>query len=298
MTEGSQDVQLGFIGLGLMGHPMAANLIKAGLNVQLFSRTCVPQALIDAGGKACKSAAEVAAGADIIFIIVNDTPNVAHVLDSFQGQSLQGKIIVDMSTISPIATREFSDKVAKDGATWVDAPVSGGDIGAKNGTLTIMVGGPKAAFETIRPYLNHMGKTITHIGDVGCGQIAKAANQIVIAGTLQAVGEALIFCRKSGADPAVVREALMGGFAASRILEIHGKRMLDRDFEPGFRTSLFSKDLAIALDTARSRAIPLPATALINQLYNSLMADRDGAEKDFTAVIEVMEQLAGTKLGA
>jgi 2-hydroxy-3-oxopropionate reductase len=293
-------MNLGFIGLGLMGKPMAGHLIAGGHTLYLHNRSGVPQELRDAGGVACDSRREVAEKADIIFIIVSDTPDVKEVLFRANGVAeglSPGKIIVDMSSISPIATRDFAEKIAKAGCAYLDAPVSGGDIGAKAGTLTIMVGGPDEAFEKVKPLFALMGKTITHVGGTGDGQTAKVANQIIVALTIAAVSEALLFASKAGADPAKVREALMGGFAGSRILEVHAQRMLSHTFTPGFRLALHHKDLAIALDGAKRLQMSLPHTALCQEMFNAALAAGDG-DLDDSALLKVLERLANHELGS
>jgi len=233
--------QLGFVGLGIMGKPMAGHLIAAGHEVSLHSRSGVPQELKEKGGKPCRSAKEVAQAADVVFLMVPDTPDVEKALFSPGGIAeglSKGKTVVDMSSISPIATKEYAGRIAALGCDYVDAPVSGGEVGAKAASLTIMCGGSDAAFARVKPFFELMGKNITLVGGVGDGQTCKVANQIIVALTIEAVGEALLFASKAGADPAKVRQALMGGFAASRILEVHGERMIKRTFNPGFRIEL------------------------------------------------------------
>ena len=241
--------KLGFIGLGIMGAPMAQHLLAAGHQVFLHSRSGVPATLLDAGGSACSSAQQVAQQADIIFMMLPDTPDVARVLFGESGLAAglsAGKTVVDMSSISPMETKDFAQKINAQGCDYLDAPVSGGQVGAKAASLTIMVGGPLAAFERLRPLFELMGKNITLVGGNGDGQTCKVANQIIVALNIAAVGEALLFASKAGADPAKVRQALMGGFAASRILEVHGERMIKRTFAPGFRIGLHQKDLNLA----------------------------------------------------
>ncbi len=285
---------IGFIGLGLMGRPMAGRLQEAGHQLILKSRRSVPAELLTRGGKAMPTPKDVAKAAEIIFVMVPDTPDVELVLFGPDGVAeglSPGKIVVDMSSISPITTREFAKKIGEKGCEYLDAPVSGGDIGAKAGTLTIMVGGPESAFERVSPLFAIMGKTITHIGDNGAGQTAKVANQIIVALTIAAVSEALLFASKAGADPVKVRQALMGGFAGSRILEVHGERMLKRTFTPGFRLALHHKDLNIALEGARQLHLSLPHTAVCQELFNSALAAGDG-ELDDSALLRVLERLA------
>jgi 2-hydroxy-3-oxopropionate reductase len=248
---------IGFIGLGIMGAPMAGHLIKGGHRVHLSSRSGVPQTLLDAGGIRCASGKEVAQKAEIVFTMVPDTPHVEAVLFGADGVAAgfaKGKCVVDMSSISPLATKEFARQIAALGGDYVDAPVSGGEVGAKAASLTIMVGGSEAAFARVKPYFELMGKNITLVGGVGDGQTTKVANQIIVALTIEAVGEALVYAAKAGADPAKVRQALMGGFASSRILEVHGERMVKRTFAPGFRGSSCTRRIqSRALSTGRAR---------------------------------------------
>jgi len=292
-------VKLGFIGLGIMGKPMAGHLIKAGHTVHVMSRSGVPQELSAAGGLACATPKEVALHAEIIITMLPDTPDVEKVLFGEQGveQGLSGgKVVVDMSTISPVATKEFARRIAAHNCEYVDAPVSGGEVGAKNAALTIMVGGPDTAFLRVKPVLDLMGKSITHIGANGTGQITKLANNIVVALNIEAVAEALVFAAKAGADPAKVRQALLGGFAASRILEVHGERMIQRTFEPGFRIGLHQKDLNIALAVARELGVSLPNTATAQELFNACVA-RGGLKWDHSAMVKAVETLANFELG-
>jgi 2-hydroxy-3-oxopropionate reductase len=292
-------MNVGFIGLGIMGKPMALNLIKGGHALYLHSRSGVPAELTSAGGTTCASAAEVTRHADIVITMLPDTPDVERVLFAADGVAsalTPGKTVVDMSSISPIETRVFAARIAELGCDYVDAPVSGGQIGAQNATLTIMVGASAPVFERVAPLFGLMGKSITHIGGSGAGQTCKVANQIVVALTLEAVAEALVFASKAGADPAKVRQALMGGFASSRILEVHGERMLKRTFTPGFRVELHQKDLAIALSGARALGVALPNTATVQQLFNSCTADGE-ARSDHSVVVKALEKLANHQLG-
>ena len=288
--------KIGFIGLGIMGRPMVLNLRKHGHAVWVHGRRAATMApLIEAGATACDSPAEVAANADVIFVMVSDTPDVEQVLLGKHGIServRKGSVVVDMSTISPAATRRFAQALAEKGADMLDAPVSGGETGAINATLSIMVGGKAATFARVRPYFECMGKNIVHVGDHGAGQVAKACNQIVVAVTIEAVSEALTFARKNGVDAAKVREALMGGFAGSKILEVHGKRMLDNDFKPGFKTKLHQKDLRIVMEDAGKLGLALPGTALVAQHLNALMGSGDG-ELDSAAIVKAIERLSG-----
>jgi 2-hydroxy-3-oxopropionate reductase len=288
---------VGFIGLGVMGKPMAGHLIKGGHTVHLHSRSGVPQTLIDAGGKGCASGREVANAADIVFLMLPDTPDVEKVLFGEQGiaSSLRGKIVVDMSSISPIETRAFAEKVRAAGGEYLDAPVSGGEVGAKNAALTIMVGGQEHTFATVEPLFKLMGKNITLVGDTGAGQTCKVANQIIVALNIEAVAEALVFASKAGADPAKLRQALLGGFAASRVLEVHGERMIKRTFDPGFRIALHQKDLNLALSGARALNMSLPNTAAAQELFNSCAAN-GGSGSDHSALVKAIERLANHEI--
>ncbi len=284
-------MKLGFIGLGIMGTPMAGHLLAAGHELFAHSRRGVPDTLTDAGAKTCQTAAEVAAAADIVFLMVPDTPHVADVLFGPSGLDKglsPGKTVVDMSSISPIATKEFAKRIEALGCEYMDAPVSGGEVGAKAASLTIMVGAAESTFTRVQPLLALMGKNITRVGGVGDGQTCKVANQIIVALNIEAVGEALLFAAKAGADPAKVREALMGGFAASRILEVHGERMIKRTFNPGFRIELHQKDLALALEGARALGLSLPHTASAAQLMNSCVA-QGGAAWDHSGLVRALE---------
>jgi 2-hydroxy-3-oxopropionate reductase len=294
--------KVGFIGLGIMGKPMAAHLIeggrKAGFPVWLHSRSGVPKDLIEAGGKACASPMEVAQSAGVIILMVPDTPDVETVLFADRGvaKGLSGrKTVVDMSSISPIETKRFAARIEALGCEYVDAPVSGGELGAKNASLTIMAGGSEAAFARVKPLFELMGKNITRVGGVGDGQTCKVANQIIVALTIEAVAEALLFASKAGADPAKVREALMGGFAGSRILEVHGERMLKRSFQPGFRIELHQKDLNLALEGARSLGLALPHTALAQQLFSACVAN-GGRAWDHSAMVKALELMGGHEI--
>jgi len=285
---------IGFIGLGIMGKPMAGNLIKGGHTLFLYSRSSVPQELTAAGGKACASAKEVAQKADIIITMVPDTPDVEKALFGTGGVAeglSRGKTVIDMSSISPIETKQFARRINGLGCEYVDAPVSGGEVGAKNAALTIMVGGNQATFDKVKPVFELMGKNITLVGGNGDGQTCKVCNQIIVALNIEAVSEALVFASKAGADPAKVRQALMGGFAASRILEVHGERMIKRTFDPGFRIELHQKDLSLALAGARAMGMSLPNTATTQQLFNSCVAN-GGAKWDHSALVRALEKLA------
>lgn len=288
-------MNVGFIGLGIMGKPMALNLIKGGHTLYLNSRSGVAKELTDAGGKACASAKEVAQKADVIITMVPDTPDVEKVLFGANGVAeglSKGKTVVDMSSISPIETKAFAKKINDLGCDYVDAPVSGGEVGAKNAALTIMCGAPQAAFDKVKPLFDLMGKNITLVGGNGDGQTCKVCNQIIVALNIEAVSEALVFASKAGADPAKVRQALMGGFAASRILEVHGERMIKRTFDPGFRIELHQKDLNLALQGARAMGVSLPNTATAQELFNSCVAN-GGAKSDHSAMVKALERMAG-----
>ena len=285
---------IGFVGLGIMGKPMALNLIKGGHTLFLQSRSGVAEELTAAGGKACASAKEVAQKADVIITMVPDTADVEKVLFGAGGIAeglAKGKTVVDMSSISPIATKEFAKRINALGCDYVDAPVSGGEVGAKNAALTIMVGATQAAFDRVKPLFDLMGKNITLVGGNGDGQTCKVCNQIIVALNIEAVSEALLFASKAGADPAKVRQALMGGFAASRILEVHGERMIKRTFDPGFRIELHQKDLSLALAGARAMGLALPNTATAQELFNVCVAN-GGAKWDHSAMVRALEKMA------
>jgi 2-hydroxy-3-oxopropionate reductase len=289
----------GFIGLGIMGLPMAANLVKNGVELAAFTRSGVPAELTQAGATASDSPAAVAEKADVIFVMVPDTPDVERVLFGENGvaNSLRaGQIVVDMSSISPIATREFAAKVRERGADYLDAPVSGGEVGAKAASLTIMVGGAQATFDKVKPLFEMMGKNISLIGEVGAGQVCKVANQVIVAATIEAVGEALLLASKAGVDAEKVRTALMGGFASSRILEVHGERMTKRTFNPGFRIELHQKDLNLALATAQSLGVSLPNTATCQALFNACTA-HGGKAWDHSGMVRALEILANHEIG-
>ncbi len=290
--------KIGFIGLGIMGHPMAGHLQKAGHDLFLFSRSNVPADLVRDGAIACVSSSDVASKADIVITMVPDTADVAAVLFGKKGVAeclSAGKIVIDMSSISPIETRTFAARIGELGAHYFDAPVSGGEVGAKAASLTIMVGGPESLFAQIEPILRLMGKNVTLVGGHGDGQTAKVANQIIVALTIEAIGEALLFASRAGADPSKVRAALMGGFASSRILEVHGQRMIDRNFEPGFRIALHQKDLNLALAGARELGISLPNTATCQELFNACSA-HGGAAWDHSAMVRALELLANHEI--
>lgn len=290
-------MKVGFIGLGIMGRPMALNLKKAGHEL------CVPErkSLTDdvrAEAKVVADAKAVAAASDVVILIVPDTPDVEHVLFGHGGVAeglSKGKLVIDMSSISPTATKEFAKKINALGCDYLDAPVSGGEVGAKSAALTIMVGGPQAAFDRAKPLFEAMGKNITLVGENGAGQTTKVANQIIVALNLQAVSEALVFAAKAGADPAKVRQALMGGFANSRILEVHAERMINRTFNPGFRIRLHQKDLNLALSAAKDLGVSLPNTAIAQQMFSAVSA-AGGADLDHSAMVQALEGLASHKV--
>src|SRR5437588_1299984 len=288
-------IDIGFIGLGTMGRPMAGHLLAAGHRLFLYDTGPIAPELIASGGIVCKSGKEVAEQSDAVIIMVPDTPHVEAVLFGAGGVAegvSKGQIVVDMSSISPLATKEFAKKIEAFGADYLDAPVSGGEVGAKAASLTIMVGGPERAFNTLKPVFEKMGKNVTLVGGCGDGQTTKVANQIIVALTIDAVGEALLFASKAGADPALVRQALMGGFAASRILEVHGERMIKRTFDPGFRIELHQKDLSLALSGARALNLSLPNTATTQELFNAAAA-LGGKGWDHSGLVRVLEHLAG-----
>lgn len=287
---------LGFVGLGVMGAPMALNLLRAGHSLTVYNRTAERAApLADAGASVAVSPQAVAASCRIVFVNVSDDAAVEAVLFGPLGLVhglAEGGVVVDMGTTSPAATRRFAEKLAERGATLLDAPVSGGEAGARAGTLSIMVGGPAEAFAQVLPLLRVLGRNIVHVGETGAGQVAKACNQIVVSATLMGVAEALTFARRQGVPPARVRQALLGGFAYSRILEVHGERMLNGDFTPGFRARLHQKDLGIVTAEARALNLALPTSALAAQLMNALVAAGQ-AEADSSALVRVIEALAG-----
>ncbi|MET0218588.1 MAG: 2-hydroxy-3-oxopropionate reductase [Burkholderiales bacterium] len=291
--------KVGFVGLGIMGKPMALNVLKGGHELYAFSLPNVPQDAIAAGVKACANGKEVAQASDIIITMVPDTPHVESALFAPGGIAeglVKGKIVVDMSSISPVATKGFAKRVNELGCEYLDAPVSGGEVGAKAASLTIMVGGSQAAFDQVKPLLDLMGKNITLVGGNGDGQITKVANQIIVALTIEAVGEALLLAAKAGADPAKVRQALMGGFANSRILEVHGERMVKRTFDPGFRIELHQKDLNLALTTARQLGVSLPSTAIAQELFNACAA-HGGSAWDHSGMVRALEIMAHFEIG-
>ncbi len=288
-------MNIGFIGLGVMGRPMAENLIAAGHRLTLSRVKESAKYLVDKGGVAASSAKAVTEASDVIILMLPDTPDVEAVLFGDDGVAAglsKGKLVIDMSSISPVATKAFAQKIEALGCDYLDAPVSGGEVGAKAASLTIMVGGKETAFERAKPLFDAMGKNITLVGGVGDGQTAKVANQIIVGLTIEAVSEALLFAKRAGADPAKVRAALMGGFAASRILEVHGERMVKGTFDPGFRIRLHRKDMTLAVDSARALDLSLPNTAATQQLMNAAIASGDG-DRDHSALIRTLERLSG-----
>ncbi len=287
--------QIGFIGLGIMGRPMSGHLLAAGNTVHVFDRdeNSVKETVAK-GAVACENGKHVASLSDIIIVMVPDTPDVEDVLFGKDGVAegvKPGAVVVDMSSISPIATKEFAKRLADMGVDMLDAPVSGGQVGAEKAILSIMVGGKQEVFERVKPYFDLMGKNIVLIGEHGAGQTCKVANQIAVAVTIAATAEALTFAAKAGADPAKVREALMGGLASSRIMELHGERMIKRTFQPGFRIRLHQKDLNLALQSARSIHMSIPSTALAQEMFNAVAA-RDGLDLDHSAMVLALEELA------
>ncbi|MDR6537053.1 2-hydroxy-3-oxopropionate reductase [Variovorax soli] len=285
--------KIGFIGLGIMGAPMAGHLLDAGHTLFVHTHGAVPEPFTSRA-TVCDSAAEVTKQADVIFIMVPDTPDVEKVLFGENGVAstlTRGKTVVDCSSIDPIATKGFAQRIVDLGCGYVDAPVSGGEVGAKAASLTIMCGGDEGVFGRVRPLLEKMGKNVTLVGGAGDGQVCKVANQIIVALNIAAVGEALVFASKAGADPAKVRQALMGGFASSRILEVHGERMIKRTFAPGFRISLHQKDLNLAMQSARALGVALPQTAGAAQLMNACAALGHGQE-DHSALVRALEAMA------
>ncbi len=306
MTQ--KPLNIGFVGLGIMGTPMACHLINAGHQLFVSTHGKIPQAIANSNATQCVTSRGVAERADIIFIMVPDTPDVESALfaDNCIAAGLKnsapgsdgrvGKVVVDMSSISPIATKSFAQRINALGCDYLDAPVSGGEVGAKNATLSIMVGGQPAVFERVKPLFELMGKNITLVGGNGDGQTAKVANQIIVALNIEAVAEALLFASRAGADPARVRQALMGGFASSKILEVHGERMVKRTFDPGFRIELHQKDLNLALSSARALGVSLPNTATAQELFNACVT-HGGRAWDHSARVRAVETLANFEIG-
>jgi 2-hydroxy-3-oxopropionate reductase len=294
-------VRVGCIGLGIMGRPMALNLLKAGYPVAVYARR--PEATVPltaAGATACGSPRELAERAEFVFTNVSDTTDVEEVVlgpDGVIHGARFGSVVIDNSTIAPSATRRIAAALREKGVDLLDAPVSGGQQGAIDGTLSVMVGGTAAAFERALPLLRSIGRNIVHVGDSGAGQVAKACNQVVIAQTVAGIAEALLLATAAGVDPAKVREALLGGFAQSRALEVHGQRMLERNYAPGFMARLHQKDMGIVLETARELGLPMPGTALVTQYLHALVAQGDG-ELDSSALATILERMAGVEIGA
>ncbi len=293
-------MNIGFIGLGAMGRPMAARLIEAGHQLNsCINVSDIDPDLLAAGLQVREHPAEVARHSDIVITMLPDTPDVERVLLNENGALAgirPGSLIIDMSSISPETTRRLAHKTFEAGCEYLDAPVSGGQAGAEQGTLSIMVGGDETSFERALPLFQILGRNITRVGDIGSGQTCKIANQIIVALNIEAVAEALVFAARAGADPARVRKALMGGFASSKVLETHGEKMLERRFEPGFRVDLHRKDLSLALEAARTLGVALPNTASTMQLFNALAAEEQGGSRDHSALVQVLEKLSATQL--
>ena len=297
MTQ--KPLHIGFIGLGIMGTPMAMNLIAAGHQLFVYTRSMIPAPIAQSNATICLNPQGVAERADIIITMLPDTPDVETVLFGDKGVAAglsAGKVVIDMSSISPIATKQFAQRINKLGCEYLDAPVSGGEVGAVNATLSIMVGAGESAFERVKPVLEVLGKNITLVGGNGDGQTAKVANQIIVALNIEAVSEALLFAARAGADPAKVRQALMGGFASSKVLEVHGDRMVKRTFQPGFRIALHQKDLNLALSTARTLGMSLPNTATAQELFNAC-SSHGGKGWDHSAMVCALEKMANFEIG-
>ena len=291
--------RVGFVGLGLMGLPMARNVLKAGYQLTVWNRTAAKAApLVAEGAHQAGGPAEVAQRSDVVVTIVTDSPDVEAVVGGEGGVlsgAAAGSVWIDMSTISPEVTRRLGAAAGEKGVACLDAPVSGGPPGAEAGTLSIMVGGEQDVFDACLPLLHAMGRTVVRTGDLGAGQVTKACNQVVIAATLAGIAEALVLGAKAGVDPSLIRQALMGGYAGSRLLEVHGERMIQHAFAPGFFVKLHDKDLHIVIDMARSLGVAAPVTALAAQHFNALVADGDG-ELDNSAMLKVYERLAKTSI--
>ena len=291
--------RIAFIGVGIMGRPMAGHLQAAGHKLFLVRHVSpLPEELLAGGAVECASGAEAASRSEVVITMVPDTPDVEDALfgDGGVAEGLEaGTTVIDMSSISPIETKEFAGRIAEKGCDYLDAPVSGGEVGAKAAGLTIMCGGSGETFERVRPLLELMGANITLVGDIGAGQTCKVANQIIVALTIEAVGEALLFASKAGVDPGRVREALMGGFAGSRILEVHGQRMIERTFDPGFRIALHQKDLGLALQGARALGISLPNAATAQELMNACAA-QGWSDLDHSGLVKALETLAAHEI--
>jgi 2-hydroxy-3-oxopropionate reductase len=292
--------RIGFIGLGVMGKPMARNLIAAGYDVTAYSRT---RASIDEveGATPADGPREVAAQSDLVVTMLPDSPQVEEVVTELLPGASEGSLLVDMSTISPVVTRELAERAAQRGVGYVDAPVSGGDVGAREATLSIMAGGSDEDFERAKPIFEALGKTITHVGPVGAGQVVKACNQVVVALTIEAVSEALVLGSKAGVEPGTIIRVLSGGLAANRVMEMRGRNFLEHDFDPGFRIDLHHKDINIALATAREYGVAVPATAAVGEMLQALRTRGQG-DRDHSAILTLIEDLAqhtiGTPTGA
>jgi len=293
--------KVGFIGLGIMGKPMAKNLLEAGHELVVYNRTAEKaEELAGDGATVAGSPKEVAEQSDVIITMLPDSPQVEEVLAG-EGGVLEGiregSLIVDMSTISPVVTRDLAAKAGEHGASMLDAPVSGGDVGAIDGTLSIMVGGSEADFERAGPLFEAMGKTITHVGEVGAGQVVKACNQIVVALTIEAVSEALVLGSKAGVDPAKILDVLGGGLAGNKVMEAKREKMLGHSFDPGFKIELHHKDLGIALATGREYGVSLPVTAVVDQMLETLKAKGRG-DRDHSAILTLIEEQAQHEIGS
>jgi 2-hydroxy-3-oxopropionate reductase len=291
--------RIGFVGLGLMGLPMARRVLAAGYQLTVHNRTAArAEPLVAEGAVQASSPRDVAHASEVVVTMVTDSPDVEAVVTGEQGLlagASAGLTWIDMSTISPDVTRRLGEAATAQGVRALDAPVSGGPPGAAAGTLSIMVGGAREVFDACLPLLQTMGQTIVHVGELGAGQVTKACNQVVIAATLAGIAEALVLGAKAGVDPSLIRQALLGGYAGSRLLEVHGQRMIDHAFDPGFFVKLHNKDLHIVLAMARSNAVATPVTALAAQHFNALMADGDG-ELDNSSMLKVYEKLARTSI--
>ena len=291
--------RVGFVGLGVMGAPMARHLLSAGYPLTVRSRSPAPvDAIVSEGASRASNAAEVAAASDVVITMLPDTPDVELVLfgdDGVASGAAGGSLVIDMSTIDPIATRAFADRLGSGGVAMLDAPVSGGQVGAEAGTLSIMVGGPPDAFERAEPLFEAMGQTIVHVGEGGAGQVTKACNQLVIASAVEAVGEAFVLAVKAGVDPAKVREALLGGFAGSKVLDLHGQRMLDGAFEPGFRSSLMAKDGRIVVEAADRLGAPIPGFRTVAERLEAMLPAGRG-DLDYAALVTLLQDEAGVDL--
>jgi 2-hydroxy-3-oxopropionate reductase len=288
---------IGFIGLGIMGRPMVGNLLRAGYPVVAYNRSPEPlEQLTREGAHPARSAREVAERSEVTITMLPDSPQVSEVTEEVLAGASPGQLVIDMSTISPVVATQLAERAREQGVDMLDAPVSGGDVGARQGTLSIMVGGDQTAFERARPILEVLGKTITHVGDSGAGQVVKACNQIVVAVTIEAVSEALVLGSKAGVDPARILDVLGGGLAANRVMEVRRQNFLEHDFTPGFRIDLHHKDLNIALESGDAYGVPLPATGLVQQLMRTLRARGQGGD-DHSALLSLVEDLAQHRIG-